>query len=452
MRPDRTLARRWRILLPLSIALFLGLSLPACDQNKNAYAPPPPPKVTVQKPVVRDVTHYAYFTGNTSANATVDVRARVKGFLLETKFQPSAMVKKDDVLFLIDPKEYQAAVDQAKAQLEVKKTQAALEATNYQRQAYLGKKGAVSEFDVLQAKAKADEANAEVSAAQAELEAAQIQLEYTKVLAPIGGRINRGLVDTGNLVGADGNTLLATIVNDDPMYAYFNVSENDLLAYRKMSREAGKSVQQDDPDEGEGRVQMQLANETGFPHKGDIDYMNNQMDPKTGTIQVRGVFKNPDRDLISGFFVRLRVPLGVYKNALLIPSQAVGADQQGSYVYVVGQQNKVEYRSVILGPTEDGYVVVTKGLKDSERIIVQGLQRARAGQAVTPEEAKPEVKPEVKPDDAKAAATQPAAPEAKAKTTPATPGAADQDTSSTSSDDTGTAKDTATDAPAPKTN
>ncbi len=449
MRFDCTIVHPWRPLLALSIALFFGLSLTACDKDKNAYAPPPPPKVTVQKPVIRDVTRYAYFTGNTSANATVDVRARVKGFLLSTNFQPSAMVTKDDVLFQIDPKEYQAAVDQAAAQLNVKKTQAALELTNYQRQAYLGKKGAVSEFDVLQAKAKSDEAKAEVTSAEAELEAAQIQLQYTKVLAPIDGRINRGLVDTGNLVGSDGNTLLATIVNDDPIYAYFNVSENDLLAYREMSRAAGKSHREDDPDEGAGMVQLQLSNETGFPHKGDIDYMNNEMDPNTGTIQVRGVFNNPNRTLLSGFFVRLRVPLGVFKNALLIPEQAISADQQGSYVYVVDDQNKVVYRTVTIGPKEGGYAVITKGIKETDRIIVQGLQRARAGQEVTPEEAKPEPISADNKDASKKADTQNNAAEEKTDAKVATPATVDQDTSS---DDKGEATDTVTNAPAAKTN
>ncbi len=448
MRPDCSFFHPWRPLLALSIALFMVISVTACDQDKNAYAPPPPPKVTVQKPVIRDVTRYAYFTGNTSANATVDVRARVKGFLLSTDFQPSAMVKKDDVLFQIDPKEYKAAVDQAAAQLNVKKTQAALELTNYQRQAYLGKKGAVSEFDVLQAKATSDEAKAEVTAAEAELEAANIQLQYTNVVAPIDGRINRGQVDTGNLVGSDGNTLLATIVNDDPIYAYFNVSENDLLAYREMARAAGKSHLNDDPDEGSGMVQLQLSNESNFPHQGDIDFMNNEMDPNTGTIQVRGVFPNQDRNLLSGFFVRLRVPLGVFKNALLVPEQAIAADQQGNYVFVVDDKNKVEYRTVDVGPKDAGYVVITKGLKDSERVIVQGLQRARAGQEVTPQEAKPEPVPAAA-DASKTADTQDTATAEKTDAKVATPATADQDSSS---DDKGQATDTATGASAPKTN
>lgn len=463
MRPDCSTVARRRILLSLSIALFLGLFLTACNDNKNVYAPPPPPKVTVQKPIIKDVIRYAYFTGNTSANATVEVRARVKGFLLSTNFQPSAMVKTGDVLFNIDPKEYQAAVDQAKAQLEVKKTQAALELTNYQRQAYLGKKGAVSEFDVLQAKAQSDAAKAEVVAAEAELEAAQIQLDYTQVLAPIDGRINRGQVDTGNLVGSDGNTLLATIVNDNPIYAYFNVSENDLLAYREMSRAAGKASHEDDPDEGAGRVQLQLANEKDFPHKGDIDFMNNEMDPNTGTIQIRGVFTNTDRDLISGFFVRLRVPLGTYKNALLIPEQAIGADQQGNYVYVVDQNNKAQYRTVTLGAKDSGNVVVTKGLKESERIIVQGLQRAKPGQEVTPQDAKPQAAPKAANEEAKPADTQNATTDVTTDTTTAStantttdvnsePTQADQAETNKDPSSDGKGQDTTTEAPAPKTN
>lgn len=448
MRPACSIVADWRPLLPLSLALLLGLLLTACNDNKNAYAPPPPPKVTVQKPIIQNVTHYAYFTGNTSANATVEVRARVKGFLLSTNFAPSALVTKGDVLFNIDPKEYQAAADQAKAQLEVKKTQAALELTNYQRQAYLGKKGAVSEFDVLQAKATSDAAKAEVTAAQAELEAAQIQLDYTQVLAPIDGRINRGLVDTGNLVGSDGNTKLATIVNDNPIYAYFNVSENDLLAYRKMSREAGKAAHEDDLDERRSDVQLQLANEDNFPHKGSIDFMNNEMDPTTGTIQVRGVFPNSDRGLLSGFFVRLRVPLGVYKDALLIPEQAISADQQGSYVYVVDQQNKVERRTVTMGAKQDDYVVITKGITKSERVIVQGLQRAKQGQEVTPQEAKPKAAPaaEAKQENVEADAQNTTA-SVKTEPAQADPAEAGQDPSSE-----GEGQEKPTDAPAQKTN
>lgn len=367
----------------LALVLGLGLGMGGCKQKPQKAAAPPPPEVTVMRPVVRDVIEYAHYTGTTVAHAQVDIRARVAGRLEKVLFQPSAIVKKGELLFVIEPAPYQAKLDMALAELAT--SQAALElarATRIRKER-AWRQRAVSEVEVMQARAQEAQAKAQVQAAKARGEAARIDLGYTHIHAPIAGRLSRSLVDVGNLVGVDGPTLLTTIVDDDPIYAYFRISEADLLRFLALERKK-------DPDRPKGRhpVFMALANEEGWPHRGRVDYASNRVDPATGTFEVRGVFPNPDGRILPGLFVRIRVPVEEVKGALLVPDRAVQADQGGRFVLVVDDKGVVHYRRVKVGPRQpDGLRLIRSGLKAEDRVVVKGLLRARPGAKVRPVEA-----------------------------------------------------------------
>ena len=356
---------------------FVSLCLVAgCREEKNTYAPPPPPEVTVSLPEKRLVTHYEEFTGTTVAFKMVEVRARVEGILESMHFTPSSTVKKGQLLFIIDPKPLKAALNEAKADLDVKKAELELARAKLKRKDSAFQDRAVSEVEVLEARANRDEAKAEVEAAEAAVETARLNLSYTKVRAPIRGRISRNEVDIGNLVGAGGdNTLLTTIVNDDPIYAYFNVSERNYLRYRQISRKELAS----DVDERDSPVQMGVFTEEGYPHKGKMDFSENRLDPDTGTIQIRGVFPNRDHFLVGGLFARIRVPMGKPTESLLVENRAIGLDQRGRYLLTVNGQNKVVYKSIEVGDLVEGMRVITSGITEEDRVIINGIQRARPG-------------------------------------------------------------------------
>lgn len=362
--------------------LLVAMLLLGC-QKKNAYVAPPPPTVTVSHPVRQLVTNYAEFTGTTQAVEAVELRARVEGFLEQIFFKDSARVQKGDLLFVVDPKPFQAKVDQAEADLMVSRAELKLAQTTLKLKEGAFKDKAVSEVEVIEARAKREKAKASVAASQAAVYTARLNLSYTKIHAPISGKIGRNLVDIGNLVGAGERTLLATIVQNDPIYAYFNVSERDLLRYQQEYRK------RQTPTNGNGktRVYLGLSNESGYPHKGRVDYVDNQVHATTGTIQVRGVFPNPDALLLPGLFVRIRAALGKHENALLIPERALGSDQQGRFVLVVNNQNMVEYRPIKIGAKVNGMRVIQSGVSANDRVIVNGLQRARPGAPVNPEQA-----------------------------------------------------------------
>ena len=369
---------RQAVTLLAAVLLFAG-----CGGSGNTYAPSPPPDVTVAQPVEQEVTNYAEFTGNTVGFAVVNINARVKGFLQSVNFEFSAYVKKDDLLFVIEPEPYQAQVNQCKGDLQAKEAQykAAVDGLKIKEEMY--SKNAASKLDVINATDMRDTTQAQIEVAKAALEQAQINLGYTHILAPVSGHINRNLVDVGNLVGAGQETLLATIVEDDPMYAYYNASERDLLQYRELHRAqiaAGKKYKKP--------IFLGLATEEGYPHEGEIDFVDNKLDPNTGTIQARGRFPNPDGVLVSGLFVRLRVPYD-QQRALLVPDVAMGADQKGRFVLVVNDKNVVEYRSVKIGALQDGMRVIQEGLKPGDWVIVNGLLRARPGSTVNPQRQKP---------------------------------------------------------------
>jgi RND family efflux transporter MFP subunit len=354
-------------------------SIAGCGQG-NTYVPPPPPDVEVGVPVLRNVTEYAEFTGTTAASAMIEVRAQVQGYLQSIHFTDGTDVNKGDLLFVIDPRPFQAKLEQAKANLESATAMAVRAEAIYKRAVSLLPSKAVSQEEVDTTRGDWGVAKASVLQAQAQVREAQLNVEYTSIRAPLSGRISRRLVDIGNLVQAN-SILLTTLAHYDPMYAYFTVSEVQLLEYlNQLQRDQATSSRP-----LRYPVEMGLANEVGYPHKGTIDFADNTVDPGTGTITVRGTFPNPQPYLLRpGLFVRVRAPTGTRPAALLVPERALGQDQAGQYVLVVLPDNVVQHRQVKTGVSVEDYRVILDGLKAGERFVVEGLQRARPGTKVNP--------------------------------------------------------------------
>ncbi len=370
---------------PISVLVILLLSglLPACEKG-NQYVAPPPPPVTIAQPLEREVIDYLDFTGTTQAIASVDIRARVPGFLQTIHFKAGDDVKKGDLLFVIEPNIYQAAVDKAVADLAGQKAQLERAEVEYQRNQRLYKENATSERELVNSKATRDSAKSSVSMAEAALENARINLGYTTIRAPLSGRIGRNLVDVGNLVGAGEFTLLATIKQYDPIYAYFTLNERQLLRIMKSARK--KTPNRYDPEDVV--LGMALSNETNYPHQGHLDFVDLGVDQATGTILMRGEFPNPEpTSILPGLFVRLRLPIEKHNHALLVTERALGADQLGNYLLVVNKENVVEYRSVQQGTLVDGMRVIDEGLKADDWVVVDGIQRTRPGAKVNPTKA-----------------------------------------------------------------
>jgi RND family efflux transporter MFP subunit len=329
------------------------------------------------------VIDYANFTGRTAAVDSVELRARVWGYLGKVNFKEGALVQKGDVLFEIDPLTYRAALDQAEGNLASMQARLGrLDADLARARSLLGR-GAISREEFDRVAGDRGEAAAARVALEGAVERAKLDLQYTRVTAPISGRVSRYVVTVGNLVQAGdqgGGTLLTTIVSVDPMYAYFDVDEHTALRVRKLVRE-GKS---DSPRDGGYPVSLGLANEEGHPHRGTINFADNQVNPKTGTIRLRGVFPNKEQVLLPGLFARVRVPIGRPHRALLVSERALDTDQGQKIVYVVDEKNEAISRPVRLGGLHDGLREITDGLKPGERVIVNGLQQVRTGITVEP--------------------------------------------------------------------
>ncbi len=356
--------------------------LGACGDGKKAQGPQGP-AVTVAHPIQKEIVESDEFTGRLAAVESVEVRARVSGYLDKVAFKAGQMVKKDDPLFVIDPRPFRIAADQASAQLASAKVKAATADRDLERARALlaGKNVSEQAFDLrLQAKQTAE---ADVKVAQANYDNARLNLEFTEVRAPVSGRVSRELVSIGNLVtgGATGSTLLTTIVSLDPIYFYFDADEASYLHYQRMAEEGTRPSSRDVPNP----VTLGLMDEQGFPHQGHMDFVDNQFDPGTGTMRARAVFPNPTLILTPGQFARLSLPGSGKYLATLIPDEAVGSDQALRVVYVVGNDNKALARTVKLGPLVDGLRIVRSGLEPSDWIVVKGLQRVRAGATVSPQ-------------------------------------------------------------------
>jgi RND family efflux transporter MFP subunit/putative MATE family efflux protein len=362
------------------ILLFgLCLGVAGCARTHSGAPQAAPIPVTVSCPVEREVTDYADFTGRTAAVDSVELRARVSGYLDKVNFKEGALVNKGDILFKIDPRPYKAVYDSAVAQIKLNEAQMKQAIADNARAQELAKTpGAISKQDLDKYAAVEATAVASVAAAKANAESARLNLEFTDVISPIGGRVSRYVVTVGNLVQAGdqgGGTLLTTIVSVDPMYAYFDVDEHTALRVRQLVRE-GKS---DSPREGSFPVSLGLANEEGHPHRGTVNFVENQVNPRTGTIRLRGMFPNGEQVLLPGLFARVRAPIGRPHKALLVSDRALDTDQGQKVVYVVDKGNKVVSRPVRLGALHDGLRVITDGVRSGERVIVKGLQQVRPG-------------------------------------------------------------------------
>lgn len=359
--------------------VVLAVSLAGCEE-KNTYVPPPTPEVTVLRPIRKTITTYKEYTGVAQGVESVDLRARVKGFLKSVRFHAGDDVKKGQLLFEIDDEPFQATVNVARADLANARAQLAGAEAEYQRSRQLYEKNVYAELDLIKLRSARDAAEAAVKAAEAALRSAELDLGYTKVKAPISGQISREQVDVGNLVGNNEATLLATIVKYDPVEAYFTLSERDMLAFAELRRRGQR------PDYREEKIPMglSLADEDGYPHDGFLDYTDPQLDAETGTLQARGVFPNPDRQIVPGAFVRVRIPFELGREVLMVPERALGADLAGRYLLVVDDEGKVQQKGVTLGSQQNGLIVVEKGVEPGDRVVVNGLQRARPGAKVKP--------------------------------------------------------------------
>ncbi len=369
--------------------LVLSMALAGCGGGKNEFVPPPPPEVTVQQPEQRDVTTYMEYPGRTSPYRTVEIRARVKGFLQKRAFEQGQPVKEGDLLFTIEPESFKAAVEAAEGDLA--SAQAALEIATTDRamKEKAGQTNAIAKLDVEKSRANEKAAAAAVKVAQAALENAKIDLSYTKIMAPEPGRTSRALVDIGNLVGAGDSTLLTTIINDSVIYAYFEVNERIILPY--LSRRAKLTEGQSEKVTNHGKVRLRLGNGEQYPGDGVVDFVDNKVDAETGTIQLRAKFDNADAQLVSGLFVRVMIP-EEKKDAILVPRQAIQRDMLGDFVLVVNEKNIVERRNVTASDVVGETKIIEEGLAASERVIIQGLQRAREGIEVSPKDPVPEKK------------------------------------------------------------
>jgi RND family efflux transporter MFP subunit len=362
-----------------------GLMLASCDSGP-AVVEAEPPVVTVSQPLEKEITDYEQYTGRVEAAETVEVRARVRGELVGISFKDGALVNEGDPLFEIDPRVYKTAVDVAMAKKDNAQASVKLAETEYKRNLALFQRDAGAAKDVEMWTAKRSIALAEMSQADAEIERAKLDLEFTKIKAPISGRISRSLVTKGNMVNfGGGDTLLTTIVSVDPIFVYFDVDENSLKLYRE--RRAKENPSENGKSPPSIPAFLGLMNDEHFSLEGKIDFADNRINPATGTIRVRGVFANKDGKLTPGQFARIHLPVGEKYKGLLVTDQAVGTDQSQKYLLIVNSDNKVEYRLVTPGRL-DGNLRIFRpdaGLKAGEWVIVNGVQRIRPGMVVKPE-------------------------------------------------------------------
>lgn len=369
-----------RTLSLLSLAACFSIS---CQPDKPKTAALPPAKVTVAQPVVKKILEWDEFVGRLESPRMVYLRARVGGYLEKVHFKEGTEVKEGDLLITIDPRPYQAAVEGARAELDRNRTRAELARNESKRAETLIKSRAIAAEDYDTRLKAVAEAEASVRVAAAALSTAELNLEFTSVRAPISGRISNAVVTEGNLVtgGEKDSTLLTTIVALDPVYCYIEVDEQSALKYRKLYREGKRtSALFEAVPAGMG-----LANETGFPHEGKMDFVDNVLRPDTGTIRARGVFPNHDKLMAPGFFARVRIPGSGEYEALLIRDEAIGNDQGRAYVFVINQEQKAEYRPIEIGSMEGGLRIVNSGIKAGENIVINGLMGIRNGAAVQAE-------------------------------------------------------------------
>lgn len=372
--------------------VLTGLLLAGCDKPQAVELPPP--VVTVTKAVEQDVEDWDEYTGRLAAVGTVDVRPQVSGYLTEVKFEDGDMVKKDQPLFLIDPRPYQADYNRAKGEYDKAESSLKLAQADLDRAKQLREKGVTAAGDFDKVSATFLQAQGAVLSARAALEKAALDLEFCTIKSPIDGRASLANITVGNLVSPSTEKPLTTIVSINPVYAYADVDERSLLRY--VRHFLAKGVGPGEEEKVKIPIELGLQDEKGFPHRGYIDFTDNRVDPETGTIRLRGVFDSENGLLSPGLFVRLRLPAGEPYKAVVVPERSIGNDQGQKYVAVVGADNTVTIRPVELGRVREGLQVVSKGLAAGETVVVDGLLKVRAGEKVDPkpaggpEEAKPQ--------------------------------------------------------------
>ncbi|KQW20508.1 hemolysin secretion protein D [Afipia sp. Root123D2] len=371
------LCRRRFLAGTVAVVLLAG-----CDQKAEQAAAPAPPAVTVAQPIKRVVTDWDEFSGRFEAIEQVEIRARVTGFVESVEFKDGAVVQIGDLLYVIDPRQYEAVAEQAQGQLADAKAKVDLAERELARAESLIQTQAVAEAIVDQRRQQLQSAKAAVLQAEGTLRRAELDVEFTKVRAPIAGRISRHLVTVGNLVqgSESGATLLTSIVSMDPIHIYFDMDESIYLKNSRLWFEGKRPSSRDTPNP----VQVMLAGETKPSHKGTMDFLDNRLDIGTGTLRGRALVDNHDLSILPGQFARVRVLGSAPYEALLLPDTAIATDQSRKIVFVVKGDDTVEARPVTLGPLDDGLRVVREGLKPDDRVIVEGLQRARIGAKVTP--------------------------------------------------------------------
>ncbi|MGA2256972.1 MAG: efflux RND transporter periplasmic adaptor subunit [Thermoguttaceae bacterium] len=367
-------------------ALVFGccLAFTGCTRAPLDPSAAAPNAVTVSYPVEREITDYADFTARTAAVDSVEVRARVWGYLKKVSFKEGTLVKKGDVLFELDPRPYEAEYARCSANLNSAQAHLARTLADFKRAGELLPTKAMAQSDYDLAKGNCEEAAAAVKVAEATLKTAELNLDFTRITAPVSGRVSRYLVTVGNLIQSADQanvTLLTTIVSVDPMYAYFDADERTVLRVRQLIRK-GKAKP---AGEVAMPVTLGLANEDGFPHAGTIDFIDNQINPKTGTQRFRGTFPNKDDVLLPGLFAHVRMSVSAPHQALLVTDRAVDTDQGQKIVYVVNDKNEVVSRPIRMGLLHDGLREIEDGLKPGERVIVNGLQTVRPGITVQPQ-------------------------------------------------------------------
>jgi RND family efflux transporter MFP subunit len=371
-------------LVRMIFAAFTILVLSACNQNQVQKPPaPPPPAVSIANPLEKEVVEWDEYTGRFDAVDLVEVRARISGVLDEVKFKDGAIVKQDDLLFVIDPRPFQRVLDRDRAALQGAKVAVEFSGKDLERAKPLLANATISQqvFDQRTQAVRTAEAN--VLSAEASVRSAELDVEFTQIHAPITGRISRKYVTEGNyLTGGSGSgTLLTTIVSTDPIYFYFDISEADFLKYKRLGELGLRPSSRDNPNP----VELGLQNDEGFPYKGKINFIDNRIDQNTGSLRGRAVFSNPDGLFQPGLFARVRMAGSGRYNAILLPDAAVATDQSNRFVFVVADDGTVSTKPVVLGPIIDGLRVIRSGVSTADWVIVNGVQRARTGIKVRPE-------------------------------------------------------------------
>ncbi|MBS0252002.1 MAG: efflux RND transporter periplasmic adaptor subunit [Proteobacteria bacterium] len=381
--PART-GRAWQRSRPFLmaapvLAVAVGLVLSGCG-DRNAFVPPPPPKIELAAPLKQAVTRYLMATGNTAAVNTTTLVARVQGFIQSIDYNDGDFVKAGKTLFVIEQQPYQLSLEQAQAGMASAEAQTKKSKADYERQVDLAAKNISSQATLDAATATYDAAVAAQKQSQVNIDQAQLNLSYTEVKAPFDGIVTAREVSLGQLVGAGSPTTLATIVQLQPIYVNFYVSEADVQSIRDNIR--ARSLTSEELKKIP--VEVGLQSETGYPHKGTLDYAAPSITANTGTLLVRGVFQNDTKALLPGYFVRVRVPRGKENDALLVPDRVVGSDQAGRYVFVVNKDDVVEQRTVVLGQQVGELRVIEKGLAPDDRVVISGLMTVVPGQKIEP--------------------------------------------------------------------